>query len=484
MNDGSEQTRVSRLARYRRALIVGGILLLLAVGALVYWMLGRGKQTTDDAQIDGHLVSITARVGGNVQAITVDDTDKVRAGQLLVQIDPRDYQQAVRKARADLAAQQAQTTAAGKQTAVTSKTAPSAYGQAAAGVQVARDGVEAAESQVGAAQARVTAAQAGVGAAREQASAARADVEAAVAQVDSARQAVQLAEADVAAAESEAITQAAELNRYRRLLQTGAAAQQQFDVVQNRHNTAQAALRAARTRVLSARASVDQATARLAGSRALVARADSQVAAQLAELAQSRQGVRAARASLTQAVARLRQAQAAEAGTETVPQQIGISEAQRRAAAARIRQAAADVQTASLNLSRTSVRAPVAGEVANRSVQMGQHVSPGQALMSIIPLHKVWVVANFKETQIADMRPGQLADVRVDTYKGRRFRGRVQGIGAATGEITSLLPPQNATGNFVKVVQRIPVRIVFDRAVPEGLVLRPGQNVVVTVYTR
>lgn len=484
MNEEQQPTTRSFFARYRRGLIVIGIVVLLAVGALIYWLLTRGKESTDDAQIYGHLVSITARVSGNVQLISVDDTDKVKAGQLLVQIDPRDYQQALQKSQADLAAQKAQTAAAAHQTAVTGKTAPSAYGQAAAATRIAAQGVDAAQAQVAAAEAQMSSAQASVSSAREAADAAQTDVEAAAAQVETANEGVSVAQADVAAAESEAKTQAAELARYQTMLTGGAISREQFDIVQNRYNTTQASLRSAQSKQLSAKAAVTQAKARQAGAQALLARANSQVKSALAALTQSRAGVRAARVGLDQARSKLAQAQAAESGTETVPQQVGITEEQRRAAGAKIAQSAADIATARLNLSYTSIMAPVPGEVSNRSVQLGQHVSPGQALMSIIPLHEVWVVANFKETQIGDMRPGQRVDITVDTYPGRTFTGKVQGIGAATGEITSLLPPQNATGNFVKVVQRIPVRIVFNHSIPKDVVFRPGQNVIATVYTR
>ncbi len=484
MSDEPTPSPPPHSVRRRNALIVAGAVLVLLVAGAIYWLMTRGRVTTDDAQIYGHLVAVTARVSGNVQTITVDNTDKVTEGDLLVQLDPRSYRQALQRARADLAAQQAQTAAAEEQTTLTSKTAPSAYGQAAAATDIAREGVDAARTQITLSQAEVTAAEAGVAAAREQVSALRTDVDAARAQVEDAQQAVQIAQADLTAAESEATTQTTELRRFQYLVRSGAAAQAQLDAVQNRYNNAQAALRSAQSRVVSARAAVSQARARLAGAQALQARAESQLAAQTAALAQARTGVRTARVALNQAEARLRQAQAAERGAETVPQQVGITEAQRKAAAARIRQAAAEVRSAELNLSYTSIRAPVTGEISNRSVQLGQHVSPGQALMSVIPLHRVWVVANFKETQIGNMKPGQVAEITVDTYRGRRFRGKVQGIGAATGAITSLLPPENATGNFVKVVQRIPVRIVFDQKIPRDVVLRPGQNVIATVYTR
>ncbi len=221
-----------------------------------------------------------------------------------------------------------------------------------------------------------------------------------------------------------------------------------------------------------------------AGAEALLARANSLVTTSSAALTQARENVRASQAMLEQARSKLTQAEAAEFGTKTVPQQISASEAQKRSSAAKIAQSQAAVRTARLNLSYTAVKAPVIGEVVSRNVNPGQYVQPGQALLAVVPLNDVWITANFKETQIRDMKPGQRADVEVDTYSGKHFRGRVRGIGAASGEKLSLLPPENATGNFVKVVQRIPVRIVLDQPIPRSVVFRPGQNVIVTVYTR
>jgi membrane fusion protein (multidrug efflux system) len=140
------------------------------------------------------------------------------------------------------------------------------------------------------------------------------------------------------------------------------------------------------------------------------------------------------------------------------------------------------LRTARLQLSYTRIAAPVDGQVSQKSVEPGQYLQPGQALMAIVSIKQAWVVANFKETQIEHMRRGQRADVEVDTYPGHVLRGKIDSIGAATGAKFSLLPPENATGNFVKVVQRIPVKIVLDRPLPRGVSLRPGQNVVATVH--
>ena len=151
-------------------------------------------------------------------------------------------------------------------------------------------------------------------------------------------------------------------------------------------------------------------------------------------------------------------------------------------AAAAILQAKANLEAARLQLSYTTIVAPIDGVVTRKSVQLGQIVQPGQSLLTLVPLKDVWVTANFKETQLADVRPGQRAEVHVDMY-GESYTGHVSSIASATGAKLSLLPPENATGNFVKVVQRIPVKIVLDKA-PDGVTFRPGMNVDATVFTK
>jgi membrane fusion protein, multidrug efflux system len=175
-------------------------------------------------------------------------------------------------------------------------------------------------------------------------------------------------------------------------------------------------------------------------------------------------------------------ARATVATAQANERQVNISSAQAQSASAGIQQARANLAAAELQLSYTTITAPTDGEVTRKTAEVGQYVQPGQALMTVVPLHLVWVTANFKETQLAGVRPGQKAEVHVDMY-GRKIEGRVHSIAGATGSRLSLLPPENATGNFVKVVQRIPVKIVFDK-LPEGIVLRPGMNVDVTIITQ
>jgi membrane fusion protein (multidrug efflux system) len=189
--------------------------------------------------------------------------------------------------------------------------------------------------------------------------------------------------------------------------------------------------------------------------------------------------------AVSQARARLAQAQASKQYADTRPEQISVQRSRAAAAAAQVQQAAAALEQAQLNLQYTTIVAPVSGIVGHRSVQPGQYLSAGQELMSIVPLDtsNIWVTANFKETQLKAMRPGQAVTIAVDTY-GRDYTGRVDSIAAATGARYSLLPPENATGNYVKVVQRIPVKILFDRGQDPEHVLRPGMSVVPTVKVR
>ncbi len=485
LNDSSVPTRIKGfIKRHTKPVLIGGVVVIIIVGAAIYWLLGRGKESTDDAQINGHIVMVTARVPGHVRLITVDDTDQVKAGQLLAQLDRSDLVQALNKARADLASQIAQTAAASDQVSIVQHTAPSSFLQAAAATEIAVQGEISATTQLVSAEAQVTSAQAAVKAAQDEVKSAQTDFQAASAQVKAAQAEVVIAQADVVAAKSNAQTQSKEAERYRFMLQQGAVSRQQYENMANISTSAQSALRSSQSRLQAAQVAVEQSISHREGARALLAMANSRVTSSTATLTQAQSGVRAAKAALQQANFKTQQAKAAEFGTQTVPQQIGASESQRKAAAAKIAQSEAAVRAAELNLSYTSIYASKNGEIVNRNVNLGQYVQPGQALMAIVPHRDVWVTANYKETQIGHMKPGQRADIRVDTYSGKVFRGRVKAVGAASGEKLSLLPPENATGNFVKVVQRIPVRIVFDQSIPKDIVFRPGQNVVVTVYTR
>lgn len=385
-----------RNPRVKISAIVAALVVILLVGW--YWLDSRNWESTDDAQIDGHIYPISARVGGQVVKVNFDDGQFVHKGDVLVQIDPTDYKVALERAEAEYHDSQAN------------------YLAAQVGIPIADVG---SFSQIHSAGADVNSAQAGVSAAQKQ---------------------VEAAQAQITEAEANAKKLNADVERYRMLLDKHEIAQQQFD----------------------------QATAAATAANATV---ESRKASLSAEQAQ----VRIAQSHVDQANAELRNAQ-------VTPKQVEATRAKATSAEAQTQRYKAALDQAQLNLGYTTIVSPVDGIVGKRSVQVGQNVAPGQDLMAIVPLRDIWVTANFKETQLAHMQPGQPVKVKVDTYGGRKWDAHVTSIGAATGAKYSLLPPENATGNYVKVVQRIPVRIDFDNNDKpdfnhDGL-LRPGMSVV------
>src|SRR5512139_559222 len=374
---------------------------IVVTGAWLYATSGR--ESTDDAQVDAHVTPIASRVGGTVNAVQVVDNQEVEQGAVLVEIDRRDYEIALERARAELADAAAAAAAAMANVPITSTTASGGVTTAQGGVQQAEAGVAEAEHGVETAKARLVTAQARV---RE--------------------------------AEANAVRTARDVERLQRLLEKDEISQQQFDAAKSAADAAQAATDAARSQVSEAEFGIHSAESRLVQ----------------------------ARAGAAQAGAQLRTAQ-------TAPEQITATRARASAAEARVQQMQAMVKQAELNLEYTTVKAPVKGIVSKKNVEPGQVIQPGQPLLTLIPLDRVWVTANFKETQLRDMRPGQRVTIDVDAY-GREFKGKVESVAAATGARFSLIPPDNATGNFVKVVQRVPVRIALDGQQDPEQLLRPG----------
>jgi membrane fusion protein (multidrug efflux system) len=409
----AEQEEKTSMASSGRVRILVGVIVLVVAGAGLWWALTRGRESTDDAQVDAHVIPMAARVGGHVLRVAVNDNQIVEAGAVLVEIDPRDYQVAVDRARAELADAEAAAIAAQSNVPITSTTTTSNVNTAQGSVEQARSASEAAAKQVDAAKARVVAAQARVREEEANADRAQRDVE-----------------------------------RLRGLLATDEVSQQQFD-------TAQSAAQAQR-------AAVDTARAQVAEAEAAVKTAESRTA---------------------EAAAGETQARAALRGAQTAPEQMTVIRAQASAAQARVEQAKANLAQAELNLAYTVVKAPTRGVVSKKNVNPGQVVQQGQPLMSIVDIDNVWITANFKETQLADMKPGQKVVIDVDAYGGHEFTGHIDSIAAATGARFSLLPPENATGNFVKVVQRVPVKIVLEAGQDQERLLRPGMSVTPTVYT-
>lgn len=411
-NDGPANPAAESPKPRRHLLLIGGLAVVAAV-AFGFYLHSRNRISTDDAQVDGHIVPIAAKISGSVEQVLVDDNQQVKAGDVLVRIDPRDYQARLDQARAALAIAEAQ--ARGAQVGVPWTSAVMSSGMSSAEAQVATAQAELSRARVDAQQA------------------ANADLAYAQANVKSAQANDDKAKAD--------------LERMKPLVAKAEISQQQYDSYVAAARVAQGQLEAAQQKLLSAR---DQA--------------------------QSNED------KVNAAQARLEQSRAAVAQAQANRKQVDISTAQSASAAASVQQARANLETAQLLLSYATLQAPVAGVVTKKTVQLGQILQPGQSLMTLVPLQDVWVTANFKETELKNVRVGQRAEVHVDMY-GRNFPGRVDSIAGATGTRLSLLPPENATGNYVKVVQRIPVKITLD-PLPQGFVLRPGMNVDATIFTR
>ena len=361
------------------------VALLLIAGGVAYWLHARVRESTDDAQIEGDVVPVAARINGTVISVNVDDNQAVKKGDVLVQLDPKDYQVALDKAEAELADAEASATGARTGVPISSTTTS---GQ----TDIAQANLEASQKEV------------------------------------------QSAEAGLAEATANYNKVAADLKRYAELLAKDEVSRQQYDTAVANEQTSKAAVDAAQAQVAAAQSHVAQARAQL------------------------------------------RQAQ-------TGPQEVEISRSRAGAAEAAVKEKQAAVEQAKLNLGYATIRAAVDGVVTKKTVEPGQILQAGQPLLALVPLEGIWVVANYKENQLDNMRPGQKATIHVDTYD-RDYRGFVQSIGAASAARTSLLPPENATGNFVKVVQRIPVKILFEKGQDPTHILRPGMSVEPTVVTK
>jgi len=380
-----------------RLYLIGAILVLLVGGFFAYRYF-TSYESTDDAQVDGHLMPLSARISGYVISVNVDDNQDVPAGYVLAEIDPKDYQVAVDNARADLAAAVATAQSLNINVPITSVSTSSTTSASEADVENAKSGVAAAQQQFDAARAQLASAEA----------------------------------TDVKAQD--------DVVRYKQLVDKQEVSAQIYDQA-----------------VAVAKAS----TAAIEAARASAAAAEHQVAQARSRLAQSEANLR---------------------GSLTGPQQVASTRARALSAEAAVKQKEAALEQAELNLKYTKIIAPVNG-VVTKNAEVGMNVQPGQQLFSIVPLDDVWVTANFKETQLKLMRPGQRAEFKVDA-NGRSYKAHVDSIAGTSGARTSLLPPENATGNYVKVVQRIPVKIVLDPGENKDHYLRLGMSVIPKVWLK
>ena len=428
--------------RRRAVLVVGAVVLLIGlVVGVRYWLYARSHESTDDAFIEGHIIQISPKVSGYVARVYVNDNQEVKAGDLLVEIDARDYEVKLQQARAALDAARAKENEARSNISLTRATTVANVQQARAAVRQAQTGVASSRAGAGSLESKAN-----------QASSAVSTAEANLAQ----------AQAQVKAAEAEATRAKADVERYQALLIKDEISRQQVDSAVAAARTADAQLEAARQRVAAAGAQVNESRS----SQAAAAETARQSVAQIA----------GAQAGVAEAVGRLAQA-------NTAPQQVAVSEARAETAKANTEELEAQVAQAELELSYTKIYAPENGRVTRKSVEQGALVQIGQPLLALVP-GNVWVIANFKEDQVGRIAPGQSVEIRVDAYGDKTFKGHVDSVQAGTGARFSLLPPENATGNYVKVVQRVPVKIVFDEPPDLRHMLAPGMSVVPEVAIR
>lgn len=399
-NDAANDPTVSAFPprRSRKRWIILVLLVVLAIGGVFLWQYFSGFESTDDAQVDVHLYPVSARISGYIQKVNVDDNQWVNEGSTLVEIDPKDYEVALARAKATLDTSVASARSSNIDVPVSSVDTASQLKFTSSDIKNAQAAIQAAEKQVAAAHARVLEAQA------------------------------------------ENVKAQDDVARYRLLLAKQEVPKQVYD----------------------------HAYAAAASDVAAVAAAEADEAA-------AQQAVIEANSRLTEAEAHYEDAQAG-------PQRVDSTRAKALSATADVGQKRAAVEQAQLNLGYTKIFAPVAGEVTKKVV-VGLNVDPGEQLLTVVPLDQVWITANFKETQLKHMRVGQKATVELDS-NGRTYNAHVDSIAGGTGPIFSLLPPENATGNYVKIVQRVPVKIVLEPGENGDHQLRPGMNVVAKVSLR
>jgi len=392
-NELAAETEIEAPQSRRRGILIVAIVVAVLIALGVWWH-STYSEDTDDAQVNGHLIQVSARISGQVLKVDVEENQVVKAGDPIAELDPRDYEVAVENAEAALDSARANAAAANVNVPIVQVNTDSNLSSADANVKGTHAGVEQAEKQLEAAHARVAQALANFTKAQ------------------------------------------ADLERYKPLVEKDVISKLQFDAAVDAADASKAAL--------------------------ADARASEQAAADGVRVAHEKE----------------QQAEAMQNYAKTAPQQVAAQSARAKQAEAQVEQAQAQLDLAKLNLSYTKIVAPADGIITRKSVEIDQNVSAGQNLLTLVSLQDLWITANFKETQLKHMQAGQAVKISVDAT-GKDYSGRVTQIGGATGSVLSLFPPENATGNYVKVVQRVPVRIDFTDLANEDPrhELRPGLSV-------
>jgi membrane fusion protein (multidrug efflux system) len=429
--------------RKRKFIIIGAVVLVvLIIGGVSYWLYSRQFESTDDAFIDADITQVSPKVAAYVQKVYVEGNQYVHKGDLLVELNPQDYQLRLEQAKAQL-----ENAKAGYQSSLANVSLTKATTNAAQ--QQARSNIQTATSNVDQTRAAANARQAQVAQARRAVTTARANLNQTRAQVPRAESDVRLAQV--------------EYDRRSALFARGDISRQSLDQALNALQTAQANLNAANRAVDAAQSRVDEAQANAAAAEDTYRQALAQI-----NVSQSQVG----------------ESQGRLADANAAPERIAVSQTSTETAQAQIAAAEAAVSQAQQELEYTKIYAPEDGFVTRKTVEEGQLVQVGTPLMAISQSDDIWVVANFKETQLENMQVGQKVTIVVDAYPNKEFHGHVESFQAGTGSRFSLLPAENATGNFVKVVQRIPIKIVFDDRPEDVKLLAPGMSAEPTVKVR
>ncbi len=410
--NGNEEKKQDPRRKRRIRFIVIAVIVVAIIAAIPIYAYYSVRESTDDAQIDGHVIPISSRISGRIISVLVGDNQRVKVGESLVQLDPADYQVAVEQSEAQLANGRASATQSEANLPITNINT--------------RTNVNLGSTQISQSQAALESS--------------RQSLNSAAARLNSSK-------AQLTQSEANSLRAQKDLARYKDLVDKDEISKQDYD---------------------SALATADANAAQVESAKA-------QVIASQHALEQAMAQVNQSKAQLETSVVQARQYR------QVMPRQIAVTEAQYKQAEAQIKQYQSSLDQAKLNLSYTIIKAPVGGVISRKTAEPGMQVSAGQQLASLVALDNIWVTANFKETQLKQMHVGQAVDIEVDTFGGRTYKGHVDSIAGASGAKFSLLPPQNATGNYVKVVQRVPVKIVLDPGQNQDQQLRPGMSVIPTV---
>lgn len=429
--------------RKRKLFVYAGLgLVVISILGLVYWLYARQYESTDDAFVDGDIVQISPRVSAHVTKVAVSGNQFVHKGDLLVELNPENLEVKLEQAKAQLQTARSQYDQAVAEANLTRRSTGASQSQARSNVETTKTNVE--QTRI-AAQSKQT-----------QISQAQAAERTALANLAQTRAQVAQPEADVRLAE-------VEYQRRLNLFNKGDISRQSLDQALN-------AVQNARSRLSAAQKQVDAAQSRVDEARANVNTATQNYRQSLAQ-------VNVTQSQVGESQARLEDAQAA-------PERVEVSMSAVETAKAGEVAAEAAVHEAELELSYAKIYAPEDGFVTRKTVEEGQLVQVGAPLMAISQSDDIWVVANFKETQLELMQPGQKVSVSIDAYPSEEFKGHVESVQAGTGSRFSLLPAENATGNYVKVVQRVPVKIVFDEPPDKVKKLVPGMSAEPSVKVR